>query len=301
MTSKSAKLEAELPFHPSANVFPLMTGSEFDELVADIERRGLRVPIVTHKGQIIDGRNRARACAKAGVKPRYEEFTGTDEEVDRAIASLNIHRRHLKPEQRREKLAHLLHLHPDRSDRSLAAEAGVDRETVSRARKRTTTGGMPPVDGRVGKRIGRDGKKRRMPTRKAKPNNSRQESEQESEQQTQANTAHPQPCPCPICREQTEAAQDSLERKQARRLEELESRCHKLQTDNGALQSEVATLKAEVSKLQQENAELRAKLVPTQTAIAAAAAQTTSIGPMLPDSVANQADDSPEDDRWIES
>ena len=88
-----------LPFHPSANVFDLMEGEEFDELVGDIKRRGLRIPIVTHKGQIVDGRNRARACAQAGVPLRYQEFDGSDEEVDRYIISMNIHRRHLTPDR----------------------------------------------------------------------------------------------------------------------------------------------------------------------------------------------------------
>jgi ParB-like chromosome segregation protein Spo0J len=321
---KSAKLEAELPFHPAANKFRLMDGRELDELAADIQRRGLISPIIVinkpipradgsvsiHEMQrvIIDGRNRYLACRKVGAEPRFEEFDGNEEDIPRYIISVNIHRRHLRPDERRECLKQLIAWSPDKSDRALAAETGFDRETVGRARSQLAA--MPPVDGRArnstdaaasdGKRIGRDGKKRRMPTRKAKPNNSKQEAKPATAQ-TQVNTAHPHPCPCPICREQTGAAQDSIERKQARRLEELESRCHKLQTDNGALQSEVDTLKAEVSKLQQENAELRAKLVPTQTAIAAVAAQTTSIGPMLPDSIAKQADDSPEDDRWIES
>jgi ParB-like chromosome segregation protein Spo0J len=164
-SKESAKPEAELlPFHPSADVFDLMDGQEFEELAADIERRGLRIPIITYKGQIIDGRNRARACAKAGVPARYEEFTGTDEEVERFIISMNIHRRHLKAEERRAKLKQLLGMHPEKSDRVIAAETGYSHTAVQKARQ--STGNKLPVGG---KRKGKDGIERRMPKRRGAP------------------------------------------------------------------------------------------------------------------------------------
>lgn len=51
-----------LEFHPLANIFPLVEGTEFDELVADIKTHGLHEPIVLHEDQILDGRNRAPYC-----------------------------------------------------------------------------------------------------------------------------------------------------------------------------------------------------------------------------------------------
>jgi hypothetical protein len=164
-SQKSTKPEAELPFHPACAEFDVMEGEEFNELVADIQRRGLRYPIITHKGTIIDGRNRALACAKAGVTPRYQEFDGSDEDVVRFIISSNVHRRHLTAEQRREKLVKLLKLHPEQSDRVLAAETGFSHTTVQKARKKATGNRLP-----VGKRVGKDGKARRMPTKKPQTN-----------------------------------------------------------------------------------------------------------------------------------
>jgi ParB-like chromosome segregation protein Spo0J len=150
-----------LPFHPDADVFPLMTGKEFDELVGDIQRRGLRIPIVTHNAMIIDGRNRARACTKAGVEPAYTEFQGTDEDVPRFIIRMNIHRRHLKPEERREFLKRLLRLSPRKSDRTIAREAGVDHKTVAAARSEgERRGEIPHVSTRV------DSNGRRQPARR---------------------------------------------------------------------------------------------------------------------------------------
>jgi hypothetical protein len=50
---------------------------------------------------------------------------------------------------------------PGMSDRWIAAEIGVSQPTVSKARKQSTAPG-----GAVAKRIGRDGKIRRMPRKK---------------------------------------------------------------------------------------------------------------------------------------
>jgi ParB-like chromosome segregation protein Spo0J len=161
-TKTEAKGQA-LPFHPLANKFPLLEGKEFDELAGDIQRRGLTFPIVTFQGQIIDGRNRQRACEKAGVEPRYVEFGGPAEDILRFIISANIHRRHLKPEDRRKLIKELLLADPTKSDRSLGTELKVDKNTIAAVRKAAeSTGEISPV----AKRTGKDGKARTAPTKK---------------------------------------------------------------------------------------------------------------------------------------
>jgi hypothetical protein len=94
------EVPAELEVHPLADVFPLIEGSEFEELVEDIRRNGLRTPILLDaEGRVLDGRNRLRACGAAGVEPRFETWTGTGS-VAKLIMSLNVRRRHLNESQR---------------------------------------------------------------------------------------------------------------------------------------------------------------------------------------------------------
>ena len=84
--------------HPAA-VFPIMSGREFDELVEDVRVNGLREPVVVRGDQLVDGRNRVRACAAAGVVPEVRQLErGTD--VASWVMSVNVHRRHLDASQR---------------------------------------------------------------------------------------------------------------------------------------------------------------------------------------------------------
>jgi hypothetical protein len=87
-----------MEFHEIANAFPLIDGSEFDELCRDISANGLLEPIWTYQGKILDGRNRYRACVQVGVNPKYREYTG-DNPLNFVI-SLNLKRRHLNESQR---------------------------------------------------------------------------------------------------------------------------------------------------------------------------------------------------------
>ncbi len=87
-------------FHEAADLFPLLQGAAFEELVADIRKNGLLEPILLDgEGRILDGRNRYRACLAAGVEPQFEEWKGKGSLAELAL-SLNLKRRHLGESQR---------------------------------------------------------------------------------------------------------------------------------------------------------------------------------------------------------
>ena len=82
------------PFHPLANLFPLASAARLDEMSASIREHGQLLPIFLYEGQVLDGRNRMLACAKAGVEPIVADYTGTT--PVQFLAALNFDRRDLK-------------------------------------------------------------------------------------------------------------------------------------------------------------------------------------------------------------
>ena len=87
--------------HKYAEIFPMLDDHGLSELAKDISENGLAEPILTYGGQILDGRNRYKACQVAKVQPRFVEADcDTDEEALTLVMSLNLHRRHLNESQR---------------------------------------------------------------------------------------------------------------------------------------------------------------------------------------------------------
>jgi ParB-like chromosome segregation protein Spo0J len=87
-----------LTFHPLANVFPLLEGEEFDALVADIAASGLCEAVWLYEGQILDGRNRYRACQALSRDCATRDYPGHDPLG--FVLSMNLQRRHLDESQR---------------------------------------------------------------------------------------------------------------------------------------------------------------------------------------------------------
>lgn len=87
------------PVHPAANIFPMMDGEAYAGLVEDIRVHGQREPVVYWKQQLLDGRNRLRACKELGIEPDTCEL---DDDTDPVawVISANLHRRHLDESQR---------------------------------------------------------------------------------------------------------------------------------------------------------------------------------------------------------
>jgi ParB-like nuclease domain len=95
----------KLKVHPAADIFPMLTEDELEELAADIKAHGLLHPIILKDGQLIDGRNRLEACRRAGVEPQVEDLNGLDPVA--YIMSANINRRNLTKGQRAMAVAKL--------------------------------------------------------------------------------------------------------------------------------------------------------------------------------------------------
>lgn len=91
-------MKDNLENHLYANMFPLLDGEEFDQLVADIKDNGLVYPITLFEDKVLDGRNRYQACLQANVEPRFKEFDGNDP-ISFVISS-NSSRRDLTASQR---------------------------------------------------------------------------------------------------------------------------------------------------------------------------------------------------------
>jgi hypothetical protein len=84
--------------HPAAELFPIMSDDELFALAADIKANGLLQPLTMLGDVLLDGRNRMRACALAGVAPTTKQFTG-DSPVAFVIAA-NLRRRDLTASQK---------------------------------------------------------------------------------------------------------------------------------------------------------------------------------------------------------
>jgi len=84
--------------HPLASAFPFLTDEQMQELVDDIKKNGLRHPIITFDGMVLDGQNRLKACELAGVRPqmiRFEDIKGNTSSPVEYVISQNLRRRHL--------------------------------------------------------------------------------------------------------------------------------------------------------------------------------------------------------------
>jgi ParB-like chromosome segregation protein Spo0J len=81
--------------HPICLLIPPADEDELQDLTDDIRAHGLIDPIVLFEGMILDGRNRAAACERAGVALRYVQFGGGREDALILVISHNLKRRHL--------------------------------------------------------------------------------------------------------------------------------------------------------------------------------------------------------------
>ncbi|MBP3954898.1 hypothetical protein J8F10_06325 [Gemmata sp. G18] len=144
--------------HPEADRYPWLLDGELLELAEDIGSNGLRESIKRlPDGRILDGRNRELACRIACVEPSYEVVDLKEDEILAFVRSLNVHRRHLSAEEKRQRIEDVLRTDPEKANNAIAADLGVSDKTVGDVRERLEgTSEIPKLD----KTRGRDGKLR---------------------------------------------------------------------------------------------------------------------------------------------
>ena len=161
--------------HPAADLFPMMSESELRELGEDIKENGQRVQVVLWKDPspggeywLIDGRNRLDAMELAGLcvfdKIGRQRFFWRlmDGDPYEVVLSLNLLRRNLTDEQRRELIGKIIKAKPEASNVTIAKETGTSEPTVRRVRKGLSSSG-DEVDQRTGRAAARPQAKKPRP------------------------------------------------------------------------------------------------------------------------------------------
>lgn len=102
LTTSNNSLQ-EITMNPEyASLVPTISESEYELIKQSIIQDGQLVPvIINHKGEILDGHTRFRACSQFGIKPKtmMREFQDTiDEKL--LVIQINLKRRHLTNAQK---------------------------------------------------------------------------------------------------------------------------------------------------------------------------------------------------------
>ena len=97
------------------------------------------LPIIVNHAEAWNANSAAIPLRKGFTYYRTVHATDGDEEDDRELyelaLSLNVHRRHLTPEQKRDLIAKLLKAQPETSDRTIGKAVKADGKTVAKVRE----------------------------------------------------------------------------------------------------------------------------------------------------------------------
>jgi ParB-like chromosome segregation protein Spo0J len=133
-------------------LMPPLSDDEYLSLKDDITERGLQVPIeLDEQGNILDGHHRLKICEELGIKnyPTIIRAGLSEEEKLEHVLSLNLNRRHLDRDQRKELVGKLRS--KNMSTRRIARVVGVSKDTVYRDSQGVSDDTPPTVVGADGK------------------------------------------------------------------------------------------------------------------------------------------------------
>ena len=170
MTKQSKSWRDVIMVHPAADLFPMMNADELKALGEDIKKNGLTVPLIfwsdaEGKQYLLDGRNRldameqsGRALVRGGKLDLEAQLQYPLQGDPFKIAlTLDLHRRHLDAEQKRDLIAKVLKAQPSKSNRAIAKQTKADDKTVAAVRgKLEVTAEIPQLT----RTVGIDGKAR---------------------------------------------------------------------------------------------------------------------------------------------
>ncbi len=118
-------------------VMPPLSAEEYAALRDDIAERGIVVPVVVDQhDRLLDGHHRRQIADELQIDCPVEVRQVADDEDARNVAlALNLARRHLTREQRRELIAREAEARPGDSDRAIARRLGCSPSTVAAVRR----------------------------------------------------------------------------------------------------------------------------------------------------------------------
>lgn len=117
---------------PRFQLLPPLTADEYEALKANVAAVGILQPVITdERGEILDGHHRAQACDELGIEYPTVVLPGLsdDQKYEQALV-LNLGRRHLTTEQKRDLVAKLAET--GRAVRWIAKATGIPKSTVHR-------------------------------------------------------------------------------------------------------------------------------------------------------------------------
>lgn len=139
---------------------------DYDRLKQSIEEDGkIREPLKGYQDKVgnfflLSGWTRLKIASELGFKTVPVDFIeglDTKEKRESFAISENLDRRHFTTEQKRELTKYFLRLNPEKSDREISKQVGVDHKTVSKLReKEISRGEIPHVEKKdsLGRKVG---------------------------------------------------------------------------------------------------------------------------------------------------